>query len=246
MNTLRLGYGPLLLLLYQAAPVSVHPDSLGRYRISVGYATGQWEDEEFSCEGELLGATPVRNHSAGVQIDAWPDNHVRLTAFGGKASQSAGETQTFVESFAGGYGGVQLAYEGQKVGLGVGVTHLNTGDPSLQFAPHLRVGNIDKAHFRMDVMTPNPALPSVSWARVGVGVNNGHLRGPGGFGGLGFGPFDYNNKAAFLGELHYPIARGLTAQMHGLIGPGEKSSQWSFGGGLQLDFPGRRPSSSSP
>ena len=244
MNTVRLGYGPLLLLLYQAAPVSVQHDSLGRYRISVGYATGQWENEEFGCDGQLISATPVRHHSAGVQIDAWPADHIRLTAFAGKASQSIGVTQSadseygqpFVEPFAGGYGGVQLAYEGQKAGLGVGMTHLNTGQGSLQFAPYLRIGNIDRTHFRLDVMTPNPALPSVSWARMGVGINNGHLRGPGGFVGVGFGPFDYNNKAAFLGELHFPIARGLAAQVHGLAGEGELNGQWSIGGGLRFDF----------
>lgn len=211
----------------------------------MGYATGQWENEEFSCDGQLLSATPVRHHSAGVQIDVWPDDRVRLTAFGGTASQSVGVTQSadsqyaFVEPLAGRYGGVQLAYEGQKIGLGVGLTHLVTQGGSLQFAPYFRVGNIDKVHFRTDVMTPNPALPSVSWARFGVGVNNGHLRGAGGFFGLGFGPFDYSTKAALLGELHYPIARRLTAQLHGLMGPGEKSQQWNFGFGLQYDF-GRR------
>lgn len=124
MNTLRLGYGPLLLLLYQAAPVNVQQDSLGRYRIAVGYATGQWENEEFGCDGQLLSATPVRHHSAGVQVDVWPDDRVRVSAFGGTASQSVGVTQSadsqygpgFVEPFAGAYGGVQLAYEGQKLG----------------------------------------------------------------------------------------------------------------------------------
>ena len=247
MNTLRLGYGPLLLLLYQAAPVSVQQDSLGRYRIGVGYATGQWENEEFGCDGQLLSGTPVHHRSVGVQIEAWPDDHLRLTAFGGTTSQTLGATQfadsqygaPFVEPFGGNYGGVQLAYEGQKLGLGVGATHLPTSEGSLWFAPYLRIGNMDHAHFRLDVMTPNPALPSVSWARVGVGINNGHLRRTGGFLGLGFGPFDYNNKAAFLGELHFPIVHRVTAQLHGLAGPGEQAQQWSVGAGLQFDFGGR-------
>ena len=245
MNTLRLGYGPLLLLLYQAAPINVQQDSVGRYRISVGYASGQWENEEFGCDGQLLSATPVRHHSAGVQVDVWPDDHLRLTAFGGRTTQSVGATQAadsqygtaFVEPFVGNFGGVQLAYEGQKFGLGVGITHVPGYEAS--FAPYLRIGNIDHAHFRVDVMPPNPALPSVSWSRIGVGINNGHRRGPGGFVGLGFGPFDYNSKAAFLGELHFPIAGRLTAQLHGLAGPGERSQQWSFGAGFQYDFGGR-------
>ena len=243
MTTLRLGYGPLLLLLYQTAPVNIQQDSLGRYRIGIGYTTGQWESEEFSCEGQLLSATPVRHHSAGVQVDVWPDNHLRLSAFGGTTSQSIGETQSasnpLVESFAGGYGGALVAYEGQKFGLGAGFTHLSNYETPTSFANYLRIGNIDKAHFRWDVMTPNPALPSVTWARVGLGFNEGHLRKPGGFVGLGFGPFAYNSKAAFTGELHYPLARHLTGQVHGLFGPGEASDQWNLGAGLQIDFGGR-------
>lgn len=244
MTSLRLGYGPLLLLLYQAAPISVQQDSLGRYRIGVGYGTGQWENEEFSCDGQLLSATPVRHRSAGVQLDVWPDDRVRLTAFGGTTSQSVGETistdpqygSAYVEPFAGPFGGAQLAYEGQKIGLGIGITQLSGTQQSSYPALYVRVGNIDKAHLRMDALTPNPALPSVAWGRIGIGVNTGHRRGAGGFVGLGLGPPDYNTKGAFLGELRYPIARRLTAQLHGLVGPGETNTQWSVGGGLQFDF----------
>jgi hypothetical protein len=244
MTTLRLGYGPLLLLLYQAAPLSMQQDSLGRYRVSVGFASGQWENEEFSCDGQLLSATPVRHRSAGVQFDVWPNDRVRLTAFGGTASQSVGETLSadsqyispYVEPFAGPFGGAQLAYEGQKLGLGVGVTQLSGTQQQMLPALYLRLGDMDKAHLRMDALTPNPALPSVAWGRIGIGVNTGHLRKAGGFFGLGLGPPDYSSKAAFLGELRFPIARRVMAQLHGLAGPGEKNTQWSLGAGLQFDF----------
>lgn len=247
MINLRLGYGPLLLLLYQTAPLSVQQDSLGRYRISAGYATGQWENEEFACDGQLLSATPVRHRSAGVQLDVWPDDRVRLTAFAGTSSQFVGETISsdsqhypFVEPFAGRFGGGQLAYEGQRFGFGLGVTQISGTEGSPFPAIYLRVGNIDKRHFRMDAFTPNPALPSVAWGRMGIGVNSGHLRKPGGFIGMGFGPPDYNTKAALLGELRFPVGRRLMAQFHGLLGPGEENVQWGFGTGLQCDFGRKR------
>jgi hypothetical protein len=247
MTHLRLGYGPLLLLLYQTAPVSVQQDSLGRYRLTAGFATGQWENEEFSCDGQLLSATPVRHRSAGVQLDAWPDDRIRLTAFGGTASHSVGATMStdsqyypFVEPFDGPFAGAQLAYEGQKFGFGIGVTRFSGAEHSSFPAIYVRAGNIDKTHLRMDALTPNPALPSVAWGRIGIGVNSGHLRGAGGFIGLGLGPPDYNTKAALLGELRFPVARRLTAQVHGLVGPGERFSQWGLGTGLQYDFGRRR------
>jgi hypothetical protein len=167
-----------------------------------------------------------------------------LTAFGGTASQSVGETIApdsiysipFIEPFAGPYGGGELAYEGQKFGFGLGITQLSTTEGSPFPAIYLRLGNIDKSHFRLETFTPSPALPSVAWGRMGFGFNKGHLRGTGGFIGLGLGPPDYNTKAALLGELRVPVGRRLTAQFHGLVGPGERYAQWGFGTGLQFDF----------
>ncbi|HEU5259983.1 MAG TPA: hypothetical protein VFU41_01025 [Gemmatimonadales bacterium] len=243
----RLLYGPLLLLLYQGAPIAARQDSLGRYRVTVGFGGGQWENEEFSCEGNLLSTTPVRYRSGGVQLDAWPDPHLRLTAFGGSTGETVGATiatdpqysSSYVERYDGPFGGAQVAFEGQRFGIGIGVTTLSGVDGFTGAAPYVRIGNMDKPHLRMDVMTPNPALPSVGWGRVGVGFNNGHLRGTGGFLGLGFGPVDYNSKAALIGEIRLPIAPRLAGQVQGLVGPGENASQWSAGLGLRYDFGAR-------
>lgn len=246
MTTLRLGYGPLLLLLYQAAPIQVQQDSLGRYRVGVGFATGEWENDVFDCNGQLASATPVRHRSAGAQIDVWPDKRLRLSAFGGTTTESIGQTKSsdgtsyaYVDPIGGPFGGILLAYEGQKFGIGVGFTHLANYETSTTFANYLRIGNMDKAHFRMDVMTPSPVLPSGHWARIGIGINDGHLRKPGGFIGLGFGPFDYNSKSALTGELRYPIGRHFMGEFHTLVGPGEESMQWNVGAGLQFDFGGK-------
>lgn len=243
MNTLRLGYGPLLLLLYQAAPVNAHQDSLGRYRISVGYATGQWENEVFSCDGQLLSATPVRHHSAGMKIDAWPDNHLRITGFAGVTRSTVGATvatdpdysSPYIEQYDGTFGGALLAYEGEKIGVGIGKTRIPGAAGSLRTAEYLRIGKLDAAHFRLDVTAPDPALPSVGWGRVGVASYEGHLRHAGGFFGIGFGPFEYSSKAAIVGEIHFPIASHFTARLHGLVGPAENSTQWNMGMGLQYD-----------
>lgn len=247
MNTLRLGYGPLLLLLYQTAPVGVQQDSLGRYRVSVGYATGQWEQEAFGCDGQLISATPIRQRSGGIQMDAWPDDHFRVSGFAGRTSQSVGVTEIvdssyggdLIEAIVGTFGGVQLAYEGDHLGVGIGVTHMPSyeeGDwPSL----YIRHGVLDGLHVRMDLFTPHPALPSVGVASFGIGNNNGHLRRVGWFVGVAVGPPQYNSKAAYTGELHFPVGRQLTARLHALAGPGERNSQWSFGGALQYDFGAR-------
>lgn len=239
MTRFRLLHGPLLLLLYQTAPLTARQDSVGRYRITVGYGGGQWENEQFGCQGELLSTTPVRYRSGGAQLDAWPDPHLRLTAFGGTTAQTLGATigdGCCVEDYHGPFGGAQLAYEGQRFGAGIGVTRVSGVDGFTAAAPYLRIGNMDKAHFRLDALAPNPSFPTVAWARLGIGFHTGHLRGTGGFLGLGFGPVDYNDKAVFIGELGFPIARRLAGQVQGLVGPGERAGQWSTAFGVRYDF----------
>src|SRR6266511_232944 len=124
MRNFTLLRGLLLLLLYQVAPIPARQDSLGRYRVAAGVGGGQWENAEFSCEGDLLSTTPVRYRSGGAQIDAWPDPHLRLTGFGGTTAHTLGATAAsdsayanpYIESYDGAFGGAQVAYEGQRFG----------------------------------------------------------------------------------------------------------------------------------
>jgi hypothetical protein len=236
--------GPLLLLLYQVAPIPARHDSLGRYRLTVGAGAGQWENAEFSCEGDLLSTTPVRYRSGGAQIDAWLDPHLRLTGFGGTTKHTLGATQAsdsaylnpYIESYDGAFGGVQVAYEGQRFGAGLGAVSVSGPDGFVAPAPYLRIGNMDHAHFRFDALAPNPAFPTTGWGRVGVGFNKGHLRGRSGFLGLALGPIDYESKLALAGELGFPINRWLTGQVQGLAGGGNRIAQWNAGFGLRYHF----------
>jgi hypothetical protein len=247
-STFRLYHGPLLLLVYQAVPAPVTQDSLGRYRLSGGYGGGQWENAAFSCEGTLLSTTPVRYSSGGGQIDAWVEPNLRLSAFGGSQTHSQGATEAidsanlspYIERYDGPFGGAQVAYEGQRFGLGVGLTRVSGRDAFFAPAPYLRIGNMDKAHFRFDALSPNPAFPTTGWGRIGVGYNKGHLRGTNGFVGFALGPTVYESKPALAGELGFPIGGGgLSGQVQGLGGVGNRVNQWNLGFGLRLDF-GRR------
>ena len=239
----RLFHGPLLLLLYQAVPTPTQ-DSLGRFRLTGGYGAGQWENAAFSCEGTLLSTTPVKYQSGGAQLDALVDPHVRLSVFGGAQTRSEGVTEAsdtayaspYIERYDGAFGGAQVAYEGQRFGLGVGLTGVSGRDGFFAPAPYLRIGDIDKAHFRFDALSPNPAFPTTGWGRIGVGFNKGHLRGRSGFVGLALGPTDYESKVGLAGELGFPISRGLSAQVQGLAGGGNRVTQWNAGFGVRFDF----------
>jgi hypothetical protein len=234
---LRLLHGPLLLLLYQTAPVTVERDSLGLYRLTLGYAAGQWQDEDFSCDGQLINATPVAFQSVGGQLDVWPDRSVRVTGFAGATRDRHADTPdpSAVTGWTG-FHGIQFAYEGRSVGAGLGLAETATLDGGLAPSLYLRFGDIDRVHFRTDMMPPSAMFPTAGWGRIGAGYNAGHLRRAGGFLGIGVGPADYSEKVVFFGELRLPVGRHLTSQFNGLIGPGARDAQFGGGVALRLDF----------
>lgn len=70
--------------------------------------------------------------------------------------------------------------------------------------------------------------------RVGVGFGTGAERRVGGFVGLGYGPLYRNSAQTVLRtDLAIPVGRADLI-LRGQIGPGNRVSQWGWGGGLRL------------
>ena len=153
LNILR---GPLLLLVWQVAPVEVQPDSNGRYRVSFGYGRGQYEARQLNCAGNVVSARPVGFQASGAQVDAWPTTRIRFSAFGGVLSMDRGR-------YDGPFGGLLIAAEGQHVGIGAGPVHVSGSDSFTGPSLYLRLGNIDRPHFRFDVLPPSPTFGTTGY-----------------------------------------------------------------------------------
>jgi hypothetical protein len=235
MRGRRLLHGPLLLLLYQAVPACVQRDSLGRYRLTVGFGAGQWENERFDCSGNLVSAVRVPYRTGGVQLDAWPAPRLRVTGFGGAFHQTPDSLDFNVRDYYGTFAGGQVAFEGQHVGIGLGAMHVPGRDGFTAPVPYLRIGNIDGAYFRADGFPPTPALSATGWVRMGVGFHEGHRRVPSGFVGLALPPL-YGNKAMLTAYAQLPLARHVAVHVGGIIGPGERYSQRGASIGMRYDF----------
>ncbi len=230
----RLLHAPLLLLLYQTVPARVEPDSLGRYRLTLGYGGGQWEHEAFDCEGSLVEAAPVAYRSGGAQFDAWPTPHLRVTAFGG-TYRPRPPSGFYVNDYHGTFAGGQIAYEGRHFGIGVGPAHVSGYDGFTGPSSYLRIGNLDGVYFLSEALHPTPVFSSTGLGRTGVGFHQGQLRRVGGFFGIAFPP-PYNGKAMLTGSLRYPVAGRLTLLLDGVVGPGEQYGQQGGAVGLRYDF----------
>jgi len=231
----RLLHGPLLLFLYQAVPLGVTPDSLGRHRLTVGLGGGRWENEQFSCNGELLSALPVSYRSGGVQYDAWATPRLRISGFGGSYWSRADSAPPAVRDYDGPFFGGQVAYEWRTVGVGAGIAHVAGYDGFTSPSAYFRVGTLDGVHVRADLFPPTPVLGSTGWFRAGVGLGEGRNRRVGGFVGVAVPPA-YSQKAMLTGYLHVPVARHVELLVDGIIGAGEQYTQRGASIGVRYDF----------
>lgn len=221
------------VLLWQTAPLPrLTDDSTGRFRLSLAAGTGQWEDAQFDCNGNLVNSQAVPVTSYGARADVMLTPVVRGTVSGG----SARATESGVPTLNGAFGSGQLALETKYAGMGAGVSFNPQLDGQTRPNFYLRLGKADAAHFRTDVFEPTETMYLQPLVRIGVGFNTGSMRRVGGFVGLGFGPHtEKSSQMVATGDLYVPVGRvDLLLRAQG--GPGAGTSQWGLATGLRLNF----------
>ena len=230
---MRLGLlrGPLLIALYQAAPLSVGQDSLGRYRLSVGYGVAGFEKDQFDCDGNLTSASRVGWRAGGCQVDVWPGPRFRMTGF---ASAVHSDDLDYEGTALGAMGAV----EGRYVGFGLGGATVPGRFGGLSGrAVYVRFGNIDRVHFRFDALAPSSTFGTTGFGRIGIGFNQGHLRGASGFVGLSGCPYcDQKINVGLFGDFTIPAGRSLDLVLRGRFGPGQRLGEWGTGFGARYNF----------
>lgn len=234
--------GPMVLAVWQFAPVTTAQDSLGRVRIGFGYGGGRFEQTSVDCSGDVIGSARAKYATGGVNADVWLANRFRISGFatrqtvddeidvsGSGASVFAGTTN---------YYGIQFAHEGQRFGLGLGsVRGGGATFRPLQLSTYMRIGDIDGVHFRSDFNDPSALFGTLGTLRVGLERNAGHLRGPSWFAGLAACHFcgDTVDPSVF-GVLRIPVKGPFEATAQGLFGAGDQGSVASWGVGFRASF----------
>jgi hypothetical protein len=236
--------GPLVLVLWQAVPVSTPQDELGRTRVTFGYAKGRVEDYFVDCSGNRIGSEEYAYDALGVLLDVRPARKVRATAFVGRRSTSMEPNPadyppgtvlpgSFTRSLTH-YGG-QLAFEARNFGVGAGLS-VGRRDPleSQTVANfYVRAGNVDDIHGRADFNQPDETYREPDNLRFGVARNMGHLRGLSWFAGLNscYCGEDWQEAAFVNGTI--PLTRTLDLIAKGLYGG---SATWLFGFSGRVNF----------
>lgn len=234
--------GPMVLAIWQFAPVTTAQDSLGNVRIAFGYGGGRFEQTVVSCEGDVAGAGRASYSTGGLAVDAWPSDRFRLTGFGTRLTidddidQSGSGGFLYPETID--FYGFQMAYEGPRFGLGLGT--MRSKGVSIQpprINTYMRIGDIDGVHYRADYNNPSPLFGTLGTLRAGVERNTGHLRGTSWFAGLATCHFcgETTDFSAF-GELRLPFAGPFHVTAQGLVGSGHDGAVASWGIGLRASF----------
>ncbi|MDP3773717.1 MAG: hypothetical protein Q8Q85_05555 [Gemmatimonadales bacterium] len=225
--------GFLVLAAWQLAPVQVAPDSTGRLRLSVAAGAGRYEDATFDCNGNFVSAVPVEVRSAGARLDAMVDPSTRLTMYGGVHDADEGWGDG-----SGGFGGVQIAHEGRRIGIGAGA--VKRGTPSGVFGPnfYLRLGDAERTHFRLEALPPTETFYLTNVARIGMGFGQGNLRRTGGYVGVGWGPYaEQLSQGTAFADLDIPAAGNIDLLLRAQAGPGYEVFQWGLAAGMRYHFP---------
>ncbi|HLG06281.1 MAG TPA: hypothetical protein VI383_09035 [Gemmatimonadales bacterium] len=195
---------PLLLLIWQVAPVDLGTDRDGRVRISFGVGYGDYLFREGAgCFGGTRSvADPYR--SASVSVEAWANRKIR--ARGALGAIDRGTVQG-PEGRRGAFGGGQIGFEEKYFGLGLGLAAFEGGSPGLQPSASVRVGLLDGVSVRADYHAPEAGMALIGGPRVGVGLNHGSARKIRIMVGLATTPIpDSARRVGGLLELSVPVA----------------------------------------
>ncbi|MDX1450647.1 MAG: hypothetical protein R3246_16485 [Acidimicrobiia bacterium] len=223
LSTLRT---PSLLLSWALAPPMVVQSDTGQVRFAIGGAVGQYEVVTRDCEGRAISSRPVEFDSYGAKVDWLPPRHpFRVSAFGGVSSVAGTEFDA-----DGPHGGAVVAFEGRRIGIGVGPVWLPGHDivPSI----YLRLGDRPD-NFRIDVFAPTATRGSNGDFRMGAEFGRPRLRGFVGLSSHRFADDRADGTGAFA-DLGFVLRSDLDLTVSGSWhGGGKDHSDWAVAIGAQ-------------
>lgn len=215
-------FGFVVLLAWQGNPIQPAQAPDGEWYLTLGGGAARFEDATFSCSGDFISSQPAANRSAGAILD-YLDGTFRLTGFGGAASYQESGVRTDRA-----FGGVQIAAETRKFGIGSGFSARTEG-----IGPngYLRFGAMD-AHLLLEVLPPTvlshvDGVFEISLASGQRGDSSAAVQ-------IGLMMDNYEGNAEFFGETFVPVGRRLAIMLRAQAVPGHRFAEWGLATGARL------------
>jgi len=172
---------PLMLLLWQVAPLDVRRDEGGKVRVSFGGGGGRFTFQDnpgfpagVDCAGDYYPESPpstsaTNYESGGLSAEVWARNTLRIRAAIGAITDPSGERQ-------GSFRAAQAVVERRTYGLGLGLASFDGTKAGLKPSGSARFGTVDGLSLRADYYTPEAGMGMIGGPRIGVGLNQGGSR----------------------------------------------------------------------
>jgi hypothetical protein len=171
---------PLLLLIWQVAPVPSRPDEGGPVRLSFGAGNGAFAFDNYpgypggmNCGGTYPGRSAYTQDkgyaSKGGSAEIWIRRDIRIwTAIGSISDNSLERGGTF--------GAVKMALEKDKFGIGLGFATLGGLERVVQPSASVRYGSLNRFSVRAEYRQPVAGMGLAGGPRIGIGWNQGRGR----------------------------------------------------------------------
>jgi hypothetical protein len=195
---------PLLLFLWQVAPVDVGRDDSGRLEVSVTGGVGAYAFEDYPASASCAGSRPAGSRareykSQGASVALWAKNTIRVLT-------AAGSIRDATRERSGAFWAAQAGIEQEVYGIGLGLASFGGSERVLKPSGSLRLGPLDGFSLRADYHRPEAGMGLIGGPRVGVGLNQGRTRKTGLFVGLAMTPIpDSARRAGGFAELVVPL-----------------------------------------
>jgi hypothetical protein len=165
----RLLHAPLLLLLWQVAPVNLSSDRPGPVRIGFGLGGGTLtrsiiRQQGVDCNGRPTVYDKVTDDAfltAGASAEVRLRPGLHLHAAGGSLKDGSGRVN-------GAFGAVQAVLERKGVAVGAGLATVGGASRSVSPSASLHVGPLGTVHLRADYRFPEATLGATGWPRIGL------------------------------------------------------------------------------
>ena len=175
---------PVALLVLQSAPAGIVHDPDRGYRLAVGAAFGEYEEEGVNCDGVVVARERRKFLSAGAEATGHVAREVSVSAHAGFMGTEREEGSILAPAFRGFFGGVMGGYDSRRLAFlfGISTAPGKVGADSVSMSNRVhpmgrvRLGELDRWHFVVDLGNPPAAGAPPELGRVGVGYGLGNLR----------------------------------------------------------------------
>lgn len=170
---------PLLLLVWQVAPVELRPDEGGRARFGVTLGAGAFSFRDYAagglnCNGQEDPNTPAYTETdlyqtVGFTAEVRASERVRVHAtYGWIEDQSDQRDGQF-------FGG-QAVYEKSAFGLGLGLASFGGAERSFRPSALARFTPVGGVSLQADYNHPNGSMALIGGPRIGLAINQTNSR----------------------------------------------------------------------